>query len=409
MRAITLDEARELDKRDVLAPRRETFALPEGVIYLDGNSLGPLPRVTPARVAQVVEAEWGRGLIRSWEQAGWLEAQARIGGKIGRIVGATPGEMVVADSTSVNLFKLMVAGARLRPGRRTILMEAGDFPTDRHMAEAAARVLPGVAVQAVGREDVVRAIDATASVVVLCHVHYRTGARWDMAAVQAAAHAAGALVVWDLSHSAGALAVDLDACGADLAVGCGYKFLNGGPGAPAFLYVARRLWGEIETPLPGWFGHRAPFAFSDAYAGAEGAAQFQCGTAPILGLAALEAGVDVFLGVDRQAVFAKSAALFDMFAAQAACHCPALALITPGAAAARGSHIAFAHPQAQAIMSGLAASGVIGDYRPPDVLRFGLTPLYVGFEDVWRAVSALAGLEKGWGGCAIPPRPPVIF
>ncbi len=390
MSAITLDQARALDKQDVLAPWREAFTLPKGVIYLNGNSLGPLPRGTPSHVARVVEEEWGRGLIRSWADAGWLEAQTRIGGKIGRLVGAAPGEVVAADSTSLNLFKLMVAGARLRPGRPTILMEAGDFPTDRHMAEAAARVLPGVAVAAVAREDVVRAIDTTTALVVLCHVHYRSGARWDMAAVQEAAHTANALVLWDLSHSAGAVALDLAGCDADLAVGCGYKFLNGGPGAPAFLYVASRLQTALETPLPGWFGHAAPFDFAAGYAPAAGVAQFQCGTAPILGLAALEAGVDLFLGVDGQAVSAKSAALFDQFALGAARLCPALRLITPVQAAARGSHIAFRHERAKEIMAALAARGVIGDFRPPDVLRFGLTPLYVGHETIWRAVCALA-------------------
>ncbi len=390
MSASTLDEARALDKRDVLAPWREAFILPDGVIYLDGNSLGPLPRATPARLAHVVEQEWGCGLIRSWGDAGWLAAQTRIGGKIARLIGAAPGEVVVADSTSINLFKLMVAGARLRAGRRTILIEAGDFPTDRHMAEAAARVLPGMQVVAVARPDLLGAIDADTALVVLCHVHYRSGARHDMAAVNAAAHAAGALVLWDLSHSTGAVAVDLAGCEADLAVGCGYKFLNGGPGAPAFLYVASRLQASIETPLPGWFGHRAPFAFSAAYEGAEGVARFACGTAPVLGLAALESGVDLWSGIDTDAVFAKSAALFVMFAELAARSCPSLALITPTEPGERGSHISFAHPQAEAIMAVLLARGVIGDFRPPDLLRFGLTPLYLGFEDIWRASAALA-------------------
>ena len=390
MSAITLDEARDLDKRDVLAEMRGAFALPDGVIYLDGNSLGPLPREAAARVTRVVQEEWGRGLIRSWQDAGWLQAQERIGEKIGRIVGAAPAEVVVADSTSVNLFKLMVAGARLRPGRRTVLMEDGDFPTDRHMAEAAARVLPGVRVAAVAREALVQAIDADTALVVLCHVHYRSGARHDMAAVNAAAHAAGALVLWDVSHSVGAVPVDLNGCDADLAVGCGYKFLNGGPGAPAFLYVAGRLHGAIQTPLPGWFGHRAPFDFAAEYAPAEGVARFQCGTAPILGLAALEAGIDLVLAAEADALFAKSAALFDLFARQVACLCPALRLITPPEAAARGSHIAFTHPRASEIMTALAARRVIGDFRPPDVLRFGLTPLYLSYEAIWRAVSALA-------------------
>jgi kynureninase len=393
--SITLEQARRLDKHDALAAHRDAFDLPAGVIYLDGNSLGPLPRQSSTRVAEVMREEWGRGLIRSWSQAGWFAAQTRIGDKIGRIIGAAPGETVVADSTSVNLFKLMVAGARLRPGRGKIVLEEGDFPTDFYMAEAASRVLPGVRVVRGALSD---CIDDDTALVALCHVQYRGGRRHDMAAVTRAVHAAGALVLWDLSHSAGAVPVDLGGCGADLAAGCGYKFLNGGPGAPAYLFVARHLHGQIETPLPGWFGHRAPFDFSPAYVAAEGAAQFQCGTASILALAALESGVDHFLGLDQAALFAKAALLFSHFADLAATRCPALTLITPRDAGARGSHIAFTHPEADAIMRALIARGVIGDFRPPDVLRFGLTPLYVGFENVWRAVEALAELTP-----AAPP------
>ena len=393
--AITLEQARALDKQDALGALRDAFELPPGVIYLDGNSLGPLPRASVSRVADVVRKEWGRGLIRSWGEAGWFAAQARIGDKIGRLIGAAPGETVVADSTSVNLFKLMVAGARLRPGRGKIVLEEGDFPTDLHMAEAAARVLPGARVVRVAREALVEAFDADTALVVLCHVHYRSGRRHDMAAVTRAAHAAGALVLWDLSHSVGAVPVNLGACGVDLAVGCGYKFLNGGPGAPAFLFVARHLHGVIETPLPGWFGHCAPFDFEAVYTPAEGAAQFQCGTASILALAALESGVDFYSGVDQTALFAKSDALFSLFADMVAARCPALTLITPREAGERGSHIAFTHPDAGAMMQALIARGVIGDFRPPDVLRFGLTPLYLGFEDVWRAVGALAAVLAG--------------
>jgi kynureninase len=393
MTVTTLEQARALDKHDALAAHRAAFDLPDGVIYLDGNSLGPLPRQTPARLAHAMTEEWGRGLIRSWSEAGWFAAQCRIGDKIGRIIGAAPGETVVADSTSVNLFKLMVAGARLRPGRGKIVLEEGDFPTDLHMAEAASRVMPGMRVVRVARDALLDSLDGDTALLVLCHVHYRSGRRHDMAAVTQAAHAAGALVLWDLSHSAGAVAVDLGGCGADLAVGCGYKFLNGGPGAPAYLFVARHLHGLIETPLPGWFGHRAPFDFSSVYEAADGAARFQCGTASILALAALESGADLFAAVDRDSLFAKSAALFEMFADLAAARCPALTLITPREAVARGSHIAFTHPDAETMMRALITAGVIGDFRPPDVLRFGLTPLYVGFEDVWRAVDGLESIS----------------
>ena len=390
MAVITLAEARALDKQDRLARHRAEFLLPDGVIYLDGNSLGPLPRRTAAHVAHVLAQEWGIGLIRSWNDAGWMAAQRRVGDKIGRILGARPGEVVVADSTSVNLFKLMVAGARLRPARAKIVLEAGDFPTDLHMAEAAARVLPGVRVEVVARDALTDAIDGNTAVAVLCHVQYRSGCRHDMAAMNAAARRGGASIVWDLSHSAGAIEVDLAASGAELAVGCGYKFLNGGPGAPAFLYVAGHLQGAVDTPLPGWIGHAAPFDFSPSYQPAPGAARFQCGTPPILSLAALESGVDHFLTADRDALFAKSAALFDGFAEAAATFCPDLTLITPPDANRRGSHIAFRHRDAARIMAALAAVGVIGDFRPPDVLRFGLTPLYTRFADVVQAVAALA-------------------
>jgi kynureninase len=389
MTAITLDEARRLDKHDALAPFRSAFALPEGVIYLDGNSLGPLPRITQARLAHVMATEWGTGLIRSWSDAGWIQAQRRTGDKIGRIIGAHPGETIVADSTSVNLFKLILAAIRPRPGRMKILLEANDFPTDLHMAEAAAACHPGTRVVTVPRGAIGDAIDAETALVVLCHVHYRSGARHDMAALTETAHRAGALTLWDLSHSAGAIAVDLAAANADLAVGCGYKFLNGGPGAPAYLFAAQHLRAAIETPLPGWWGHRAPFDFAAAYAPAAGAARFQCGTPNILSLAALESGVDQFLTADRSALFTKSAALFTLFANQAAARCPSLRLITPRDPTQRGSHIAFTHPNADRIMRTLAQSGIIGDFRPPDVLRFGLTPLYLGFEDVWRTVDAL--------------------
>jgi kynureninase len=400
MAVITLAEARALDKQDTLARHRAEFVLPDGVIYLDGNSLGPLPRRTATHVAHVVAQEWGSGLIRSWNDAGWMAAQRRVGDKIGRILGARPGEIVVADSTSINLFKLMVAAARLRPARAKIVLEAGDFPTDLHMAEAAARVLPGVRVEIVARDALTDAIDGNTAVAVLCHVHYRSGCRHDMAAMNAAARRAGASIVWDLSHSTGAIEVDLAASGAELAVGCGYKFLNGGPGAPAFLFVAAPLQAAMETPLPGWIGHAAPFDFSAAYKPTPGAARFQCGTPPILSLAALESGVDHFLTVDRDALFAKSAALFDLFAEAAAASCPDLTMITPRDAGRRGSHIAFRHQDAARIMAALAAEGVIGDFRPPDVLRFGLTPLYTGFAEIARAAGALAT------ACSKPAKPP---
>jgi kynureninase len=385
----TLEDVRAWDRDDPLRPMRARFALPGGVIYLDGNSLGALPRETAGHLERLVREAWGERLIRSWGE-GWLEAPARIGDKIARLVGAAPGEVVVADSTSINLFKLIVAALRLRPGRSVILKEAGDFPTDAHCADGAARCVPGSRVRAVAATEIAASLDEDVAVLVLTHVNYRSGLRHDMAGVTRAAHEAGALVLWDLSHSTGAVPVELGACDADLAVGCGYKFLNGGPGAPAFLFVATPLQAAITSPLQGWMGHAAPFAFDEAWRQADGMARFLVGTPPILSLLALESGVDLWLGVDQAAVFAKSHRLFALFDALISAWCPSLELVTPRQDDRRGSHIAFAHQQAEPIMQALIARGVIGDYRPPGMLRFGLTPLYLGYEDVWRAARILA-------------------
>lgn len=382
---MTLDEARRRDKDDPLRGLRDAFLLPDGVIYLDGNSLGPLPRAAADAVARTVRQDWGQGLIGSWTSGpSWMDWPRRIGGKIARIIGAEADEVVVADSTSVNLFKLMVAALRAQAERPELLLEEGDFPTDLYMAEAAARFVPGTRVVVAARADILSRMGQDTALVVLCHVHYRSGARHDMAAVEARARETGALVLWDLSHSAGAVPVALDACGASLAVGCGYKFLNGGPGAPAFLYVSRRVRDGLETPLPGWMGHAAPFDFAARYAPAGDAARFACGTPPVLGLAALEAGVDVFLHADCDALFAKSGALFAAFQDGVGA---GLDCLTPTDARARGSHIAFRHERADDIIADLAKRGVVGDFRPPDLMRFGLTPLYTGFGEIHRAAE----------------------
>ena len=388
---MTLDEALALDAADPFAPLRDQFALPEGVIYLDGNSLGALPKAAGECVAATVASEWGDGLIRSWNAAGWIDAPARIGAKIAPLVGARPHEVIAADSTSVNIYKLLVAALGARPGRRVILTEPGNFPTDLYLAQGIAATFPGVEVRAVERDGIVAAIDADTAVVLLTHVHYKSAAKFDMAAVTAAAQAAGALMLWDLSHSAGAVAVDLNGCNADLAVGCGYKYLNGGPGAPAFLFVAERHQAALQSPLTGWMGHAAPFDFGDDYAAAEGVKRFLCGTPPILGLAALEAALEVFADADRAALFRKGQALCDLFIALVEERCAGfgLTLATPRDPAARGSHVSFAHVDAWPIMSALIDRGVIGDFRAPDLLRFGFTPLYLGFADVWRAVEML--------------------
>jgi kynureninase len=391
---MTLDEVRALDRADPLAAFRGRFILPEGVIYLDGNSLGPLSQSARERFAEVVESEWGQGLIRSWNDAHWMAAPARVGGKIARLIGARASEVTVADSTSINLHKLLVAALRARPDRHTILSETGNFPTDLYVAQGAASAVPGARLKAVDPSKVEAAIGPDTAVVLLTHVHYKTAARRDMARLTAAARAAGALMLWDLSHSVGAVPVDLGGCDADLAVGCGYKFLNGGPGAPAFLFVAERLQNALTPPLTGWMGHAAPFDFSDDWRPMEGVGKFLTGTPPILGLAGLEAGVDLMLEADAAARQAKAESLWRLFAELmesrlAGC---GFRLLTDRDPARRGSHIAYAHPEGYRIMQALIARGVIGDFREPDVIRFGLAPLYLSFEDVWRAVDILAGI-----------------
>jgi kynureninase len=386
---VTLDEVRALDRADPLAPFRARFRLPPGVIYLDGNSLGPLPVATASRLREVVEGEWGAGLIRSWNDARWMDAPRRVGALLAPLLGADPDEVVVADSTSIDLFKLVVAAARLNPAGRSIVAEAGNFPTDLHLARSAAELV-GAPLRVVPREGLLEAITPEASVVVLSHVHYRGGERFDLQAVTAHAARCGAKVVWDLSHSAGAVALDLHAAGVELAVGCGYKYLNGGPGAPAFLYVARALQPLLTSPLPGWLGHARPFDFEDAYQPAEGVERFRCGTPPVLSLLALESGVALLLEAPRPALFEKAERLFTLFADLARERCPALTLLTPREPARRGSHLAFAHPQAHGVVRALEARGVLGDFRSPDVARFGLAPLYTRYEDVWNAAAALA-------------------
>lgn len=390
----SLAEAEAMDAADPLRGFRDRFALPEGVIYLDGNSLGALPRSTPARLQAVAVDEWGQGLIRSWNAHDWVGAGRRVGAKIAPFMGAQPQEVVVADSTSANLYKLLVAAVKAQGGRRTILSEPGNFPTDLYMADGAAWSVGDARVRTVPVADIIDAIDDDVAVVLLTHVHYKSGAMLDMRAIMAAAQAKGALVLWDLSHSVGAVPIDLNGCNADLAVGCGYKYLNGGPGAPAFLYVAERHQAVLRSPLSGWFGHAAPFEFGDDYAPAADIGRFQCGTPPILGIAALEEGIAQFDGVDRAALFAKGRALGDACIALAEAQCPAMALVSPRDVASRGSHVSFRHPQAYAICQALIDRGVIGDFRAPDVLRLGFAPLYIGFADLWRAVAVLADLLR---------------
>ncbi|MGQ9365677.1 kynureninase [Azospirillum sp. ST 5-10] len=389
MTAPTRADCAALDAADPLAAARERFLLPEGVVYLDGNSLGPLPRAAVARLERTVREEWGRGLIRSWNDAGWIDLPTRLGDKIGRLVGAAAGQVVVADSTSVNLFKALAAALRLRPGRRVVLSERANFPTDLYVAEGLGDLLGGVELRLVDRDAVAGAVDGDVAVAMLTHVDYRSGAMLDMAALTGAAHAAGALTLWDLAHSAGAVPVGLDAAGADLAVGCGYKYLNGGPGAPAFLYVARRLIADFRQPLTGWLGHAEPFAFDPAFRPAADVRRALCGTPPVLAMAALEAGVDEVLAADLAALRRKSLSLTGLFRRLTAARCPDLQPFGPADPERCGSQVSLRHPQGYAVMQALIARGVIGDFRAPDILRFGFAPLYVRHVDVWDAVEAL--------------------
>ena len=385
---VTLAEAQELDRSDPLRGVRDRFVLPNGVAYFDGHSLGPLPRVTLTNQHEVIEDQWGRQLIGGWNDAGWIDAPQRVGAKIARLIGAKPHEVIVADSTSVNLYKLIVAAAALS-SRGVLLTETDNFHTDRYIASAAAQ-LAGLQLSMVPREKIVDALGPDTNLLLLTHVHYSTAERYDMAAITHAAREAGAKTIWDLSHSAGAVPLQLNRDGVQLAVGCGYKYLNGGPGAPAFLYVAEELQEQLLSPLQGWMGHAAPFDFADEYVPAPGIDRFLAGTPPILSLAALECGIDSFDGVSMHAVWEKSIALFEMFETLMAERCPDLMCISPGNPKLRGSHISFRHPHAFPICQALINDGVVGDFRAPDVIRFGLTPLYLRFEDVWTAVERCA-------------------
>jgi kynureninase len=381
-----ITHARALDAADPLRSLRDRFDLPEGIIYLDGNSLGPLPRTTRAAMDDMVDRQWGERLIRSWNE-GWIDAPVRLGAKIAPLIGARPTEVIVGDSTSANLFKALVAALRIGPSRTTVLSEAGNFPTDLHVAEGAVACIPGARLQVVQRGEVQAALSPDTAVLMLTHVHYKTAERWDMAALTAAAHAAGAVVLWDLSHSAGAVEIALDAAQADLAVGCTYKYLNGGPGAPAYLYVAERWQDRLASPLSGWMGHAEPFGFVDAYTPAPGMKRWLAGTPPMLAMVALESGLDLWADVDRPSLWTKAERLWDILAAAGTS--AGLECVSPADPMLRGSHISFRHPHAYALAQALIARGVIGDFRAPDILRLGLTPLYLSHEDVWRAGETL--------------------
>lgn len=403
------DDCLAMDARDPLAPLRARFDLPDGVIYLDGNSLGARPRAALARSQQVVAQEWGQDLIRSWNSAGWFDMPKRLGDRLAPLIGARAGEVVVTDTTSLNLFKALAAALAIQerkdPARRTIVTERANFPTDIYMADGLARWLDrGYRIHLVdSHEDIAGAVDAGCAVLMLTHVNYRTGRQHDMAALSALAHERGALAVWDLAHSAGAVPIDLHGdgtdSGADFAVGCTYKYLNGGPGAPAFIWVPERHQAAFSHPLTGWWSHARPFAMSHGFDAAEGIGRALCGTQPVVSLALVECGLEVFERTDMAAIREKSLALTDLFIAlvEARCARHPLGLVTPRVHAERGSHVSFTHPHGYAVMAALIERGVIGDYREPEIMRFGFTPLYTRFSDVWDAVEVLRDILDNEG------------
>jgi kynureninase len=389
---VTPEDVQRLDAADPLAFARERFCLPDGLIYLDGNSLGALPAAAASALTETAERQWGDDLIASWNKHSWIDWPVRIAAKLAPIVGASPDELLLADSTSVCLFKLLAAAVRARPGRTTLLTQQRNFPTDLYVAQGLCDML-GLKLKAVPADQILRKIDADTAVVTLTHVDYRSASIHDMRAINDAAHAVGALTVWDLSHSAGAIELDLNAADCDLAVGCGYKYLNGGPGAPAYLFVARRHQGDLAPALQGWMGHAEPFAFDDDYRPAGGILKFLTGTPSILALAALETGLDTFAGVDMAAVAAKSRALSQLFIDEVEARCGSeVQLDSPRDPMARGSHIVFAHAQAYAVMQAMIVRRVIGDFRAPDHMRFGFAPLYNSFADVVGAATILADI-----------------
>jgi kynureninase len=403
--SLTREHARALDARDPLASARERFAIPEEIIYLDGNSLGCLPKTVAARVSKAVEEEWGRGLIRSWNSAGWYTAPQRVGAKIAKLIGAASDEVIVTDSTSVGLFKVLAAALRMRAGRSTILGVAGDFPTDAYIASGLA-AQTGKRFRRVDDRDLIGAIDAETAVVSLTHVNYKTGLIHDMPAITKAAHAAGALIVWDLSHSAGVLPLEI--AKADFAVGCGYKYLNGGPGAPAYIYVAKRHHDAFDHPLTGWLGHTDPFAFADDFEPAKGMDKLLTGTPPIISLTALDAALDVFDGTDLNRLREKVEGLTSLFIAltdeRLMRH--GFALASPRDAKRRGAVVSLVHAEGYAIMQALIARGLIGDFRAPDIVRFGFSPLTTRFVDVFDAAAIIGEVmaARAWDTPAFKSR-----
>jgi kynureninase len=400
--AFTRESCLALDDNDVLRHARDRFDLTNDLIYLDGNSLGALPRATVARIADVTSQQWGRDLIRSWNKHQWINLPQTLGAKIAPLIGANANEVIVADSTSVNLFKLLAAVLRLPrvrddAHRRVIISERGNFPTDLYIAQGLNQLLGNrFTLKLVDANEIKNSLDHTVAAALITHVDYRTGHVHDMADLNMAAKATGTRIIWDLSHSAGALPVNLNLDGAELAVGCGYKYLNGGPGSPAYLYVTTKLQAQLTTPLSGWLGHAAPFDFAAEYSPAAGMDRFLCGTHSAIAMAALECGLDTFDNISITVIRQKSLTLSDLFLQLMDEHCTpfGFACVSPREHASRASHLSFAHPQGYAIMQALIARNVIGDFRQPNLLRFGFTPLYTRFIDVWNAVAIIRGVMQ---------------
>jgi kynureninase len=389
---LSLSHARALDVQDSLRGFRDRFVLPAGVVYLDGNSLGALPRDAIGRVARVVEQEWGRDLIRSWNLHDWINSPVTLGAKISRLIGAAADEVLVTDTTSVNLFRLVLTALEMQAGRVEVLSESGNFPTDLYVCEGATRIFGrDASLRLVSRDQILDAVTESTAIVLLSHVHYRTSEMYDMAELTRQIHERGALVLWDLSHSAGAVGVDLDGVQADFAVGCGYKFLNGGPGAPAFLYVARRHHDRALNAISGWHGHSRPFDFEDQYVPAPGIRRFLAGTPSIIASSALEIGVDLLLEARIERIALKGQQLCDYFITLVETFCAGhgLSLASPRSPHQRGSHVSFTHAHGYEIMQALISDSVIGDFRAPNVMRFGFTPLYTRFEDAWAGAHKL--------------------
>ncbi len=389
------------------AATKAMFHLPEGVVYLDGNSLGPLPKTAPERMRQVMCEEWGEMLITGWNKAGWMAQPAAVGDRIARLIGAEPGHVVMGDTLSIKVYQALAAALTMRPERKVILSDSGNFPTDLYMAEGLIGGLDkGHELRVVAPDEVEQAITDEVAVLMLTQVDYRTGRMHDMARLTKKAHENGALAIWDLAHSAGAVPVDLAACGADFAVGCTYKFLNGGPGAPAFIYVAPRHADMARPALSGWLGHAAPFAFEQAYRAGDGITRMRVGTPPVLALASLETALDIWDGVDMAALRARSQALSERFIAAVEASCPVLEFASPRDPDRRGSQVSFRFAHGYEAMQACIAHGVIGDFRAPDIMRFGITPLYIDEADIDRAAAVIARImeQRLWDDAAYRAR-----